>query len=335
MRAYGSDRVRLADDGTIEISARLPKSGWVARAPQTLTRRERPGTAVLWDDDCFEVVDVVVLQQGVRYVLAPWNDAESMRVTLRYDEEAEAARAAERVDVIRRERQRRIVNVLAIFTGHLPGPVQQKLAHEVNVDAPRLTIASVVFEWFVIIAIAMVCVGRILAGQPLPMKLALFAGLLGLDGTIRFKLAFVDGRASGSVFGVLAYAIYAALTGKKEPKRAGESAPRLREFSAEEELTHSFYVREPLVTLLSPAEQQRIAAKFDYDYRRTATKTALGILAVAILGVVASVSSRAWVSLGVASILGIEQIVRIPQFDRRPVRSMLGVFARPLIRKFM
>jgi hypothetical protein len=335
MRPYGSDRIRVADDGTIEISSRLPKSGWVARTPKSLTRSSRPGTAVLWDDDCYEVVDVVVLQQGVRYVLTRWSDAESMRVTSRYDEEAEAARAAERIDVLRREKQRRIVNVLAIFTGHLPGPVQQKLAHEVNVDAPRLTIASAVFEWLVIIAIAMVCVSRILAEQRVPIPLALFAGFLGLEATIRFKLAFIDGRPCGSVFGVLAYAIYAVLTGKKEPTRAGEAAPRLREFSAEEELVHSFYVREPLVTLLSPSEQQRIAAKFDYDYRRTATKTALGILAVAIVGVVASISSRAWVSLGVASILGIEQIVRIPQFAQRPVRSMLAVFARPFIRKFM
>lgn len=98
---------------------------------------------------------------------------------------------------------------------------------------------------------------------------------------------------------------------------------------------HSFHVREPLVTLLSPAEQQRIAEKFDYDYRRTATKVAFGILGVAIFGVIASASSHAWISLGVASILGIEQIVRIPQFDRRPVGSFLGIFARPLVRKFM
>jgi len=334
MRAYGSDRIRIADDGKIELSSRLPKEGWTPRTPATLTRRQRPGTAVLWDDECYEVVDAIVMEQGVRYVLAPWSDAESMRFTSRYDEEAEAARAAERADVLRREKQRRIVNVLAIFTGHLPGAVQQKLAHEVNVDAPRLTIASVVFEWLIVLNIALYCGEQLLKQEPLPMKLALFAGFLGLDGTIRFKLAFVDGRASGSVFGVLPYAIYAALTGKKEPTLAGEAAPRLREFSAEEELVQSFYVREPLVTLLSPAEQQRIAAKFDYDYRRTATKTALGILAVAIVGVVASISERAWISLGVALILGIEQVVRIPQFDQRPVGSFLGIFARPLIRKF-
>ena len=335
MRPYGSDRIRVADDGTIEVSSRLPKSGWVARTPRTLTRRERPGTAVLWDDDCFEVVDVVVLQQGVRYVLARWNDAESMRLTSRYDEEAEAARAAERVDVIRREKQRKVVNFFAIFTGHLPGAVQQKLAHEVNVDAPRLTIVSVIFEWAIIAAIAFYCAGRLLAEDPLPMALALFAGFLGIEGTIRFKLAFLDGRASGSIFGLLAYAIYAALTGKKEPVRAGEAVPKLREFSAEEQLMHSFHVREPLVTLLSPAEQQRIAAKFDYDYRRTATKMALGILGTAIAGVIASASSHAWISLGVASLLGIEQIVRIPQLPRRPVASLLSIFARPLVRKFL
>src|SRR5436305_2798964 len=179
MRAYGSDRIRIADDGNIELSSRLLKEGWTARTPETLTRRQRPGTAVLWDDDCYEVVDAIVMEQGVRYVLARWGDAESMRVTSRYDEEAEAARAAERLDVIRREKRRRLANVLAIFTGHLPGAVQQKLAHEVNVNAPRLTIASVVAEWAVIIAIAFYCVSRLLAEEPLPMMLVFFAAFLG------------------------------------------------------------------------------------------------------------------------------------------------------------
>lgn len=335
MRAYGSDRIRVADDGTIEVSSRLAKSGWVARTPKTLTRSSRPGTAVLWDDDCFEVVDFVVLQQGVRYVLARWDDAESMRLTSRYDEEAEAARAAERVDVIRREKQRRIVNALAIFAGHLPGSVQHKLALEVNVDAPRLTIISVWFEWAIIIAIAMDCAQKLIAQEPIPLVLVAIACCMALDGTIRFKLAFVDGRASGSLAGVLAYAVYAVAAGKQEPKRGGEAVTQFREFSPEERLMHSFHIREPLVTLLSPAEQRRIAAKFDYDYRQTATKMALGILAVAIVGVIASLHSRAWVSLGVAVILGGEQIIRIARLQQRPVGSFLALFARPLVRKFL
>jgi hypothetical protein len=335
MRAYGSDRIRIADDGTIELSSRLPKDGWTARTRKTVTRGERPGTAVLWDDDCYEVVEVVVMQQGVRYVLARWGDAESMRFTSRYDEEAEAARAAQRLDVIRRERQRRTANVLAIFTGHLPGAVQQKLAHEVNVNAPRLTIASVLAEWVVIVAVALYFGGLLIAEKPLPMFLAFFTGYLALEGSIRFKLAFADDRPVGSIFGVLVYAIYAELAGKKAPKRIGEAAPVLREFSAEEKLMHSFHVREPLVTLLPPAEQQRIAARFDYDYRRTAMTMAIGILGVAAVGVWASLSSGAWISLAVAAILGVEQIVRILQLRARPVGSFLAIFARPLVRKFM
>jgi hypothetical protein len=335
MRAYGSDRIRIADDGKIELSSRLPKEGWTARTPQTLTRRQRPGTAVLWDDDCYEVVDAIVMEQGVRYVLAPWSDAESMRFTSRYDEEAEAARAAQRADVSRREKHRRMANILAIFTGHLPGAVQQKLAHELNVNAPRLTIASVLAEWVVILSIALYCGSQLLIQEPLPMKLALFAAFLGIEGTIRFKLAFVDDRPSGSIFGLLVYAVYAAFAGKKEPGRAGEAIPKLREFSADETLAHSFHVREPLVTLLPPAEQQRIAARFDYDYRRTSMTMALGILGVAIVGVIASISSHAMISLGVAAILAIEQIVRILQLRERPVGSFLAVFARPLLRKFL
>jgi hypothetical protein len=174
-----------------------------------------------------------------------------------------------------------------------------------------------------------------MAQEPLPLGPALAATFLALDGMIRFKLAFLDGRPSGSLFGVLAYAVYALFAGKKEPKRAGEAIPKLREFSAEEQLLHSFHVFEPLVTLLPPAEQARIAERFDYDHRRTATKMALGILVVAIVGVIASVSSHAWMSLALAILLGVEQIVRIPQLDRQPVGSLLGIFARPFVRKFM
>jgi hypothetical protein len=62
---------------------------------------------------------------------------------------------------------------------------------------------------------------------------------------------------------------------------------------------------------------------------------ALGVLGTAIVGVIASVSSGAWISLGVAALLGIEQIVRIPQLQRRPVGSLLSIFARPLVKKFL
>ena len=54
MTPYGSDRVRV-DGERIVLSSRLPK-GWTARVERTLTSAEFPGTAVLWDEQYFEVI---------------------------------------------------------------------------------------------------------------------------------------------------------------------------------------------------------------------------------------------------------------------------------------
>jgi hypothetical protein len=40
-------------------------------------------------------------------------------------------------------------------------------------------------------------------------------------------------------------------------------------------------------------------------------------------------------SIVVAGVLAIEQIYRLTQFPSRPVGSVLGVLARPLLRKFL
>jgi hypothetical protein len=348
MRAYGSDRIRVTDDGTIELSSRVPKNGWEPRVAKTLIRMQRPGTAVLWDEECYEVVDAVMMAQGMRYLLAPWRDEETMRLTSRYDEEAESARAAERRDAIRREKYRRTANFLGIFTGHLPGSVQQRLAHEYNIDAPRLTMLSTLPQWIAVTAIVLVAVDRTLGQQgPLPLPWFLLAGYVALDSTIRFKLAFVDGRATGSIFGLIAYAIYYGLAPNRKAlvnpmeERRGESTP-IREYSAEEQQQHALHVREPLLTLLSVADQRRIAQRFDYDHRRTATNVAIGILIVAIIGIVTSINTiaatpriSAWVSLVSAGALAIEQIVRIPRLGTRPVGSFLAPVARLFARRFL
>src|SRR5260221_6302750 len=137
MRPYGSDRIRLTDDGTIELSSRVPKNGWAPRVAKTLIRMHRPGTAVLWDEECFEVIDAVVMPQGVRYLLVPWRDEETMRLTSRYDEEAESAREAERRDASRREKYPRTPHFLGTFTRHLPGSAQQRAAADVEIAPPR------------------------------------------------------------------------------------------------------------------------------------------------------------------------------------------------------
>ena len=109
----------------------------------------------------------------------------------------------------------------------------------------------------------------------------------------------------------------------------------MREFSPDEQLQHSFHVAEPFLTLLSAPEQRRIAQRFDFDYRRTATNVAVGILVVGLVGAVASVKSEAWLSLAVAMALVIEEIVRIYRLGSGPVGSFLAPVVRLFARKFL
>src|SRR5215212_6577945 len=125
MRAFGSDRVRVADDGRVILASRIPK-GWHPRVAKTPTQAEHPGTAVLWDDEYYEVVEVSMPPQGAcRYVLTPWRDEHAMRVTDRYDEESEAQRVAEHRAALAHETKRKAANALGVLTGHLPARVQE------------------------------------------------------------------------------------------------------------------------------------------------------------------------------------------------------------------
>src|SRR5437868_10565469 len=95
MQAFGSDRVRSGDGEQIVLSSRLSK-GWTPRVEKTLTSAEFPGTAVLWEEQYYEVVSAEPLPQGgVRYVLEPWRERHAMRLTDRYDADSEAHRVEE------------------------------------------------------------------------------------------------------------------------------------------------------------------------------------------------------------------------------------------------
>src|SRR4051812_22569352 len=144
MEAYGSDRVR-SDGERIVLSSRLPK-GWTARTAKTLTSAEFPGTAVLWEEQYFEVVDAEPLPMGVRYTLEPWRDHHAMRVTARYDEDAEVALRAEWAAAHARERKRKGAVWLAPLIGHLPAVVQERIGSELGVLPSRLTRWSLLSE---------------------------------------------------------------------------------------------------------------------------------------------------------------------------------------------
>ncbi|MCU1246447.1 MAG: hypothetical protein JWN02_2357, partial [Acidobacteria bacterium] len=118
MRAFGSDRLVVDDEGRIFLSSRLPKPNWNPRASGTSTlRAEHPGTAILCEERWYEVVAVESLGQGVCYELAPWPEEHVIRTSEGYDQVSEARRLAEHRGGIGRERRRKTVSWLSVVSG--------------------------------------------------------------------------------------------------------------------------------------------------------------------------------------------------------------------------
>jgi len=350
MQPHGSDRVREREDGAIVLSCRLPKEGWQPRVPKTLTRSEHPGTAILWEDAYYEIIEMEVVANGVRYTLAPWSDAHTMRVSDAYDAESELLREAARRDVTRRNQGRKAATLLGFLTGHLPAAIQEQLAHETGINPPLLTMVSAIPEMLPAAWLIHRFVGARLGQSPplaIPLPIVFLFLYMSLDATVRFGFAWLNSRPLGSVFGIIGYAIYYAFSRKKADRIAPLAAPRgegtmMAEVPADVQLRDSVKVREHLITLLPRDEQQRIAARFAYDHRRIAPGVAYVILFLAILGTVSSWNNLrvgggfgALVTLASAVYLVVEQIVRLTQFGDHPAGSILGYVVRPLTRKFL
>jgi hypothetical protein len=197
MQAFGSDRVHSDKEGRIVLSCRIPKPLWHPRAEKTNTTSEHPGTAILWDEKYYEVVDVKPLAgTAVRYVLEPWTDHHVMRMTDRYDEESEAQRVSEHRAAILREKQRKGTNAMAILTGHLPAVVQERLASELGVNAPRLTLASILPPVLAFAICLHFTVKAVLAktASPVPGWLWLIVGYMTGESILRAHIAWIQNR---------------------------------------------------------------------------------------------------------------------------------------------
>lgn len=348
MRAYGSDRLRIAEDGTIELSARVAKPGWDPRVAKTLTTPEHPGTAVMWDGEWYEVVSAGRLANGVRYTLAPWREEQTIRLAQDYDEASERSRAAERSAALRANRNHRIVTLAGVVTGHLPSNVQEHLARENGVNAPWLTIVSVVpevlaFSWVLNVFVK----ARLAQTAGPPSWLTLFAGYLVLDAAIRFGIAFLQSRPAGSIFGLAAYALFYALHRDRSslpPPLAVERSPQFQLPPAAKRLSmdETISIWEPALTLLSPSDQMRLRDRHGFDYTRSSTHVALFVLFFSILGIVSSINTlrhaarfSALLSLLTAGALAVEQLVRIVRLQSRPAGSILSFVVRPFVRHLL
>src|SRR5512140_342801 len=161
MQAYGSDRLRVRDDGSAVLSCRVAKEGWQARIEKTLTTPEHPGTAIEGEEEFWEVVGLEVTQGGVRYTLVRWDSAAAMRFVDHYDEPSELARASGRQRARAREHGRKAATILGFLTGHLPANVQEAMASELGINPIRLTMVSTIPPFVALGAMVLMIVGKI------------------------------------------------------------------------------------------------------------------------------------------------------------------------------
>jgi hypothetical protein len=338
MQPFGSDRVR-ADGAKLILSSRYPK-GWQPRVEKTMTRSEHPGTAVLWDDAWYEVVAVEPLPQGVRYVLEPWQEHHAMRVTERYDAQSEEQRVAAWRVALAREQKRKALTGTAMFAGHLPAHVQEELASELGVPALRMTNLSLLLNVIVMALLLFVAVGVTMdsGGFPPAWMLALLAFLL-LESLARWLVTGTQSRPIGSVIGFLVYLVARPKKAFYTPRGHGTF---VREEPLDAQLRDAYTLREPLVTLLSPAEQARITERFGYNYRNHSAMIAWMILIFAGAGALTSLrelrihtSVPAFVSLLCAGAIALEQIFRLIAFRHGPAGSILAILVRPLTKKLL
>jgi hypothetical protein len=340
MQAYGSDRMRAEDGERVVLLSRIPKA-WKPRAPKTLTTAEFPGTAVLWEERYFEVVSAEALPQGgVRYVLEPWQEMHAMRTIDHYDDAHEADRLADYRVRLARETKRKSANALALLAGHLPAGVQEEIGRELGIIATRLTIMSVLGVYAVIIALVLWIVTGVMAQNPLPLPIYIVTGYLFLETSLRFGIAWFIGKPAGSAIGIVGYLTYyytAADRARAVSPYAREKGTivTISETPAERAVTDALLMREALVTLLSPADQARVAARFGYDYRHQSSLIAILILFFSAIGVATSLHRGAVISTIAASILAAEQVYRLSILRSRPAGSILGIAARPFVRKLL
>lgn len=344
MQPRGSDRVRVAGEKIILFS-RLSK-GWQARVPGGNLRSEHPGTAVLWDEQYYEVIEAAVMQGGgVRYVLAAWRDEHVFRDFQTYDDESEA-RIAEDYALAKRQRSRgKMVWLSSVILGHLPAPVQNRLANEFGVTAPRMTLVST-FPSVVLLGIcAWLYAGSRLeqTRSPVPFWLWLIALFMLADSGVRFFGAMLTNRAMGSLPGTILYAILSLLAPRRFPwpRERGLQSYMLAP-EADVVVRDDLHMRAPLFTLLTPAEQERLADRYGFDYREHAYAPAVILLATALMGVISLLPRvrggggvSAFLSMAVAAALLVEQIVRLYSFQYRPAGSMLAPLVRPFVKRYL
>ena len=343
---FGRDQCRESGDRIVLRSA-IPK-GWTARTPAKGTHAEYPGTTVEWDGRMLEVVEASASGEGVRYVLLPWREDHVIRTLDQYDAESEQRR----IDDFERAKRQRAASAASrwsgVLLGHLPEPVQNRLRNELGVDPARMTLLSCIPPFIVLAICVLDAVDATMkfTKPRIPGVITVAAGLMVVESLLRFFVAMSQNRGMGSVIGFVAYTVYWAVS----PRRETLMSP----FREEKGMSSTFTLPPPpevaesdriellgsLFSLLPLADQNVLARRHGYDYRRHAWGLTWGIFGFALLGVLtmygkAGSSGTALLSFLAALAVSIEQVMRLLALRSRPAPSVFGFLVRPFMRKLL
>ncbi len=207
-RPLGADRLETLPQGRLVLLARHDK-GWHPRLEKTLLTPEHPGTAVLWEEQLFEVRSVEAASGEVRYTLALWDERHTIRVAETYDLANEDRRRRERELNARRERERWVALLFAPLLGCLPAKVQECIEREIAIPSTRMTFLSamplLLFGTLSLLAMLIVVFGGP-ALLPTPIYLA---GLyFWLESLGRLWISMALGRAAGLLPVELAWGVW-------------------------------------------------------------------------------------------------------------------------------
>lgn len=345
----GRDQLRFKEERLLLFSP-IPK-GWRGREKRGTMRSSFPGTAVLWEGVHYEVVRVTEQKGGWRYELAVWNEAEAMRVSDSYDAQSEARRETEHKEAIEREAKRKKYLLMTPLLGLLSPQTQRRFEEQLGLLATRSTLISsavflVVGMGSLVLFLASAVdrkAGLKTFATSIPSVILLAGAYLFFESLLRLAAALMMGRPFGSLYGSLGELVYRLIKGKRS-RPAPEKGNSVKGTPPDAVQAHldEYGVREPFISLLSPAEQMKFQRAFAFDFVRWGFLSAGAILVTAGFGLlsgIAGLMNRTFsfgdaISLLIAGALIWEQAVRLKKLSRKePAGSVFGVLVRPWIRK--
>ena len=188
-------------DGIVVLSVHFDL-GWRARAVG------RPGSAVVWQDGSFEVVDREPWRAGFRWTLAPWDRNEVMRVVQPLDEASVAAAAETIRHETRATKLRPALWLLSPVLGFAVAGWQRRWRDAWGFPAVLATWLTAILEAIfgalcLIEAIASVGAGEAIFDW-IPRPLVLPGLYLFVEGLFRVVRVAADSEPVGSLVGAVA-----------------------------------------------------------------------------------------------------------------------------------